>query len=204
MSVCGLLGGYKPSTKLQLIYFKIRFALENLWSRQNHIENTNCYLFLDQCLLQWIIRSVLQCVFWWNFHLMKNTGMRWTSSVRPNVFLWLPLRSFLKTLTLLVYSTGYMPFFTTTLNRSSVHLCQLLPSKWWMQFKLTRPFPSGWIIMSVTPFSGMNCEFWNSIITMEKLAVLEVLELQWRLLSRVGGFLLVFWYFSFCPELVPV
>lgn len=50
--------------------------------------------------------------------------------------------------------------------------------------------------MSVTLFSGMNCEFWKSSSIMQIFAILEVLDLQWRLLSRVGRFLLVFcWFF---------
>lgn len=91
-------------------WFNIGFTLENLWSRQNHLGILIFCLFLDQCLLQSIIRSVLQCVFWWNFHLMKNTGMQWMSLVRPNVFLLLPLRKLLEMVALLVYLSGYMAF----------------------------------------------------------------------------------------------
>ena len=52
-------------------------------------------------------------------------------------------------------------------------------------------------------FSGTNCEFWKSVLIKEILAILEVLDLKWRLLSGVAAFLLVVFGW-FCHELVPV
>lgn len=48
--------------------------------------------------------------------------------------------------------------------------------------------------MSVTVFSGMNCEFSKSSIIVEIFAILQVLDLKWRLLPRMGG--LFGWCFS--------
>lgn len=45
------------------------------------------------------------------------------------------------------------------------------------------------LLCQLLSFLAQNCEFWKSSSIVEILAVLQVLDLKWRLLPGVGGFL---------------
>lgn len=51
----------------------------SFWKKQKVTVSVN---FVFQCQLLLSIRSVLLCVFWWNFPLMKSIDMQWMNLVR--------------------------------------------------------------------------------------------------------------------------